>query len=161
MRKESTDRGTNTPHPLERLRRQTLRDPRRLAGASAAVFLAMAFFAFPRISRASSERTGDAERGKTLFEKRCTGCHSLDQDKEGPRLRSVYGRKAGTIDSFEYSDALKKAHIVWDETTLDKWLIDTDTLVPGNDMSFHVPKAEERTDIIAFLRSMSQTPHNQ
>ena len=114
----------------------------------------------PRMSRAT-DQPGDAEQGKALFEKRCTGCHSLDQDKEGPRLRSVYGRKAGTVASFEYSDALKNAHIVWGDATLDKWLTDTDALIPSNDMAFHVPKPEERTDIIAFLRATAQAAQKQ
>ena len=133
----------------------------KVASVFAAMLLALAFFVFPRMSRATAEQPGDAERGKTLFEKRCTGCHALDQDKEGPRLRSVYGRKAGTVPSFEYSNALKKVHIVWDDETLDKWLTDTDALIPGNDMAFHVPKVEERTEIIAFLRATAQSVHNQ
>jgi cytochrome c len=100
-------------------------------------------------------QAGDADRGKQLFEKRCTGCHSLDQDKEGPRLRNVYGRTAGSISSFKYSDALKSAHLTWDDVSLNKWLTDTESLVPDNDMSFHVPKADERADIIRFLKASS------
>jgi cytochrome c len=95
------------------------------------------------------------EDGKVLFEKRCGGCHALDRDKEGPRLGGVYGRMAGSIDSFEYSDALKKSKIKWVEDTLDKWLTDTEKLVPGNDMTFHIEKAEERSEIIAYLRKNS------
>ena len=101
------------------------------------------------------DQAGDADRGKQLFEKRCTGCHSLDQDKEGPRLRNVYGRQAGSIPTFNYSDALKSAHLTWDDVSLNKWLTDTESLVPDNDMSFHVPKADERTDIIRFLKESS------
>jgi cytochrome c len=101
------------------------------------------------------DRAGDADRGKQLFEKRCTGCHSLDQDKEGPRLRTVYGRPAGSISTFKYSDALKSAHLTWNDVSLDKWLTDTESLVPDNDMSFHVPKADERADIISFLKQSS------
>ena len=100
-------------------------------------------------------QTGDADRGKQLFEKRCTGCHSLDQDKEGPRLRNVYGRTAGSISTFKYSDALKSAHMTWDDASLNKWLTDTESLIPDNDMSFHVPKADERADIIRFLKVSS------
>jgi cytochrome c len=111
--------------------------------------------AFPVIGIAADHPTGDAERGKALFVKRCTGCHSLDQDKEGPRLKNVYGRKAGSIDGFSYSDALKAASVTWNEETLDQWLTDTESVVPNNDMSFHVPKAEERADIIRFLRVSS------
>src|SRR6201997_858760 len=74
--------------------------------------------------------------GKELFEKRCGGCHALDRDKEGPRLGNVYGRVAGSVDSFQYSEALKKSKIKWAEATLDKWLTDTEKLVPDNDMAF-------------------------
>ena len=94
----------------------------------------------------------DAMRGKDVFEKRCTGCHALDQDREGPRLRGVFGRTSGTVPNFDYSPALQKAHIVWNETTLDQWLTDTDALVPGNNMDFHVAKEQERRDLIRFLR---------
>jgi cytochrome c len=99
--------------------------------------------------------SADAERGKLLFEKRCTGCHSLDQDREGPRLRNVYGRKAGTVPTFKYSDALKSARMTWNEALLDKWLINPDSLVPDTDMDFQVPKPEERAAIIRYLRLSS------
>ena len=89
---------------------------------------------------------------KALFEKRCGGCHALDRDKEGPRLGGVYGRTAGTLDSFQYSDALKESRIVWTDTTLDSWLADTEKLVPNNDMTFHVENPDERRAIIAYLR---------
>lgn len=56
--------------------------------------------------------------------RRCGGCHYLDEDKEGPRLRHIYGAKAGNVASFKYSSALKSSHVVWDEATLDKWLTD-------------------------------------
>jgi cytochrome c len=90
--------------------------------------------------------------GKALFEKRCGGCHGLDRDKEGPRLGGVYGRTAGTIESFQYSEALKNSRIKWTEETLDKWLTDTEKLVPNNDMTFHVEKTDERSEIIAYLK---------
>jgi cytochrome c len=90
--------------------------------------------------------------GKALFEKRCGGCHALDRDKEGPRLGGVYGRTAGTVASFQYSDALRKSGIKWTAETLDKWLANTDQLVPDNDMTFHVERPDERAEIIAYLK---------
>jgi cytochrome c len=98
---------------------------------------------------------GDATRGKALFEKRCTGCHALTQNKEGPQLQGVYGRTSGTVAGFAYSAALKKAAVVWDEASLDKWLANTDEVVPGNDMDFVVAKAQERRDLISYLRLSS------
>ena len=91
-------------------------------------------------------------RGQEVFERRCTGCHALDRDKEGPRLSGVVGRKAGSVTSFEYSEALKNSGIVWSTESLDKWLQDPAKLVPDNDMAFHVESAAERADIIDYLQ---------
>lgn len=96
--------------------------------------------------------TGDAVHGKLVFEKRCTGCHALTENREGPKLAGVYGRVSGTVQGFEYSDALRKAKITWDDKTLDQWLADPDTLVPDNNMEFHVAKGDERRDVIAYLK---------
>ncbi|HEY2000751.1 MAG TPA: heme-binding domain-containing protein [Acidobacteriaceae bacterium] len=95
---------------------------------------------------------GDALRGREIFERRCTGCHAMEQDREGPRLRGVFGRTSGAVAGFDYSPALKKAQVVWNETTLEQWLADPDTLVPGNNMEFHVAKPQERRDLIRFLK---------
>ena len=93
--------------------------------------------------------------GKSLFEKRCSGCHALDADHEGPRLRGVFGRPAGKVKTFKYSDALQKAKFTWDEAALDKWLTDTESVAPDNDMGFRVPKQEERAAIISYLKGLS------
>ncbi len=100
---------------------------------------------------------GDATPGKALFERRCIGCHTLDQNRVGPRLAGIYGRKSGTVPDFPYSAELRRAGIVWDNRSLDAWLTDPDTLVPGNNMSFHVAKADERRDLIAFLKVSAKT----
>ena len=120
-----------------------------------ALVLGLVLRTSPAAGLYSSASAGNPIRGKELFEKRCGGCHSLDADKEGPRLHGVYGRKAGSIPSFKYSDALKAAHFSWDAASLDRWLTDTQSVVPDNDMDFHVPKSEERADIIEFLRVSS------
>ena len=93
--------------------------------------------------------------GKALFEHRCGGCHALDRDKEGPRLGNVFGRPAGAVPSFEYSDALRKSKVLWNAATLEKWLTDPAQLVPGNDMAFHLESSAERREIIAFLKQSS------
>jgi cytochrome c len=100
-------------------------------------------------------RAQTAEGGKELFEKRCGGCHALDRDKQCPRLRGVYGRSAGSVDSFQYSDALKKSKIKWTDETLEKWLTDTEKLIPDNDITFHVERSDERAEIIAYLKQNS------
>jgi cytochrome c len=95
---------------------------------------------------------GDPVRGKALFERRCTGCHAIEVDREGPRLAGVYGRKAGSVAGFNYSAGLKSSGITWTDATLEKWLSDPDLVVKDNNMSFSVPKAEERRDLIAYLK---------
>ena len=96
-----------------------------------------------------------AYRGRESFEKRCAGCHALDQLKIGPSLRGIYGRPAGKNPKFAYSDALKRAAIVWDEATLNRWLTDTESVVPDNDMAFRLNDPADRANIIAYLRGLS------
>jgi cytochrome c len=103
-------------------------------------------------SEATLGGAGDAARGKAVFEKRCTGCHAMEADREGPRLAGVFGRKAGGIPGFAYSAGLKNSGVTWTGATLEKWLSDPDLMVPDNNMSFSVQKAEERRDLIAFLK---------
>ena len=98
-----------------------------------------------------------SQDGKEAFEKRCTGCHALDSDREGPRLRGVFGRPAGTVKGFGYSQALAKSGVTWDADTLDRWLTDTESVVKDNDMSFRVSKADERAAIIQYLKTLSQS----
>lgn len=103
-----------------------------------------------------SPTNGDAVQGKLVFEKRCTGCHSLDQNREGPHLRGVFGRTSGQVPNFPYSSALKDAHILWNDETLDRWLTDPDAFVPQNGMSFRVAKPDERRDLIRFLKESAE-----
>jgi cytochrome c len=103
-------------------------------------------------SEATLAGDGDAVQGKAVFEKRCTGCHAMAVDREGPRLAGVYGRKAGNIAGFTYSADLKNSGVTWNDATLERWLSDPDLMVPENNMSFSVPKAKERRDLIAYLK---------
>jgi cytochrome c len=102
--------------------------------------------------RGAASGAGDAARGKIVFEKRCTGCHAMDGDREGPRLAGVFGRKAGAVPGFDYSTGLKNSHLTWNDATLDKWLTDPDSVAPDTKMDFHVPKAQERADLIAYFK---------
>lgn len=97
---------------------------------------------------------GDVARGKLVFAKRCTGCHSIDTSdgKEGPKLGGVFGRKAGTVPHFAYSSALKNSGVIWSDATLDQWLSGPETLVPDSNMDFRVSKPDERRDVIAYLK---------
>jgi cytochrome c len=98
----------------------------------------------------------DNNPGKEVFERRCTGCHALDEDKAGPHLRGIFGKPAGSAPSYPYSQAIRNSRVVWDDGTLDKWLTDTDEFIPDNDMAFRVTKPEERTAIIEYLKQVSR-----
>jgi cytochrome c len=96
---------------------------------------------------------GDAARGEKRFEE-CVACHALEKDKEsvGPSLYGVFGRKAGEGGDFRYSPALKRSGIVWDERTIDTFIVDPQAVVPGNRMPFAgIADAAARADLIAYL----------
>ena len=98
---------------------------------------------------------GDAARGGQLYEG-CQDCHSLDKNDVGPRHRGVFGRKAGSLPDYAYSDALKHANFIWDEQTLDRWLTNPQAFVPGAKMFYHLDKAQDRADVIAFLKERAR-----
>ena len=100
---------------------------------------------------AQDRPAGDLSRGRSLFEKRCTTCH--ENSDMGPKYRGLIGRKAGTVAGFDYSKALQEKGIVWSEELIDQWLTNPDKLVPGNLMGFRVRDAQERADIIAYLKT--------
>src|SRR5207302_3826193 len=102
---------------------------------------------------------GDASRGQQDF-RACAPCHSLEPDRNmtGPSLANLWGRKAGSLPSFErYSDALKSSGIIWDDRALDGWLTDPQAMVPDNDMPFAGLKdARVRADLLAFLKEATK-----
>jgi cytochrome c len=114
----------------------------------AALFLSTAASSFVHAA-------GDATRGEQLYESRCMACHSLDANRVGPMHRGVYGRKAGSVPDFAYSVALSSSPIVWSDTTLNRWLTDPEALIPGQRMNIRVLSADDRADLIAFLRRES------
>jgi cytochrome c len=105
---------------------------------------------------APSFAAGDAAHGAKVYQD-CMICHSLDKNEIGPMHRDVFGRKAGSVADYDYSAALKASNIVWNDTTLDKWLTDPQALVPGTKMTFSVDDAQDRADVIAFLKDKAAT----
>jgi cytochrome c len=97
---------------------------------------------------------GDSSRGETLYQG-CMDCHSIDKNDVGPRHRGVVGRHAGIIGDYDYSKALKNSGLTWDEPTLDRWLTDPGALVPGTKMFYEVQSAQDRADIIAYLKQQN------
>ncbi len=97
-----------------------------------------------------------AARGQTLFESRCTACHSLDANRVGPALQTVVGRKAGTARDYDYSPALAGATHRWNRALLLAWLSDPETVVPGQRMGYRVEDATDREDLVAYLITNAQ-----
>jgi cytochrome c len=97
---------------------------------------------------------GDPSRGKTMYQA-CEACHSIDENDLGPRHRGVVGRRAGSVGDYTYSAAMKNYGLIWDEPTLDRWLANPSALVPGTKMFFQISDAQNRADIIAFLKQQN------
>ena len=103
---------------------------------------------------------GAPERGQQVFQDTCSGCHVLTgQGFGGPALAGVYGRKAGSAPDFQYSDAIKKSGIVWDDASLHSFLADPSKLVPGTAMGVNVNDPQQRDDVIAYLKTLSAPAH--
>ena len=102
---------------------------------------------------------GDPKRGAQVFQA-CMACHSVKAGEHltGPSLAHIWNRKAGAAEGFaRYSDALKRADIVWNEAALDKWLADPEQFISGTSMTFQgVPESKDRNDVIAYLRAISE-----
>ncbi len=99
---------------------------------------------------------GDEVAGKAVFGK-CAVCHSVDPAKKsiGPTLFGVVGRPSGSVEGYTYSPAMKAAAKTWDEATIDAYLTDPKTYVPGNKMTFAgLPKPEDRANVIAYLATL-------
>jgi cytochrome c len=100
---------------------------------------------------------GQVKEGKTVFNDVCSACHTNkpNQHKIGPSLFGVIGRHAGSAPGFDYSDAMKSAPVTWNDETLDRYLADPKSFVPGNKMPYMGVKNEERRkDVIAYLRTL-------
>ena len=94
---------------------------------------------------------GDPGAGEAVYE-RCAACHSLAQDRAGPRHCGLIGRRAGSVPGFEYSPAMKRSGIVWSEATLDRFLANPAAMVPGTSMGYDgVKDRKERSDLGAYL----------
>ena len=85
----------------------------------------------------------------------CQVCHSLAEggpELVGPNLHGVFGRAAGSVPGFPYSDALAGTGLVWSEALLDRWLEDPAGFLPGTTMAFTgYRSAEDRAALIGFL----------
>ena len=117
-------------------------------------FVPVALFALGAITPGMvAHAAPDAARGQQLYA-RCAACHALTFDRVGPRHCGLLGRRAGSVPGFDYSPAMKKSGIVWNEKTLDRFLTKPLAMVPGSTMTYAgVPEASDRGDLIAYLKA--------
>jgi cytochrome c len=100
---------------------------------------------------------GDARAGEAVYA-RCLACHALAYDRTGPHHCGLFGRRAGSVKGFDYSQAMKNSGIVWNEKTLDMFLTDPAKTVPGTAMGYAgVKDDKERADLIAYLKQANDS----
>jgi cytochrome c2 len=100
---------------------------------------------------------GQVKEGKSFFNDVCSACHTDKPNKHkiGPSLFGVIGRHAGSAPGFDYSEAMKGASLTWNDETLNRYLADPKSVVPGNKMPYTGVKNEERRkDVIAYLHTL-------
>jgi cytochrome c len=107
----------------------------------------------------AARAAGDPELGRRIFG-RCGFCHALDPDRRGmvgPTLHGVLGRKAGTLDGFKYSEAMRDAGLVWSEETLRRYITNPQDVVPDNRMVFPgIRNQKEVDDLVAYLKEATR-----
>jgi cytochrome c len=97
--------------------------------------------------------------GQLLFNNACRTCHSVKEgdNRLGPNLYKLLGRKAGSLPNYNYSSAMRSADFIWDKEKLDRFIANPDAMVPGNNMKPYggLGSADARAKVIAFLDSLT------
>jgi cytochrome c len=107
--------------------------------------------------RGEAQSGEDNGAGAQLFASQCAMCHTLGAggaNTVGPNLHGLIGRRAGSVSGYDYSAAMRRSGIVWDEKTLDRFLADPARLVPGTRMAFPgIGERGEREELIEYLKA--------
>jgi cytochrome c len=122
--------------------------PRSVTFALSAMACLLSSSALPQ---AATEATSEQQ----AFNNACRTCHVTREgdNRLGPNLHRIMGRKAGSLPNYGYSSAMKEANFVWDEAKLDRFIASPDEVVPGNKMKPYggLANKEDRAKIVAFL----------
>jgi cytochrome c len=104
-----------------------------------------------------AQARADSDAGQLLYNNACRTCHTLKQgdNRLGPNLHAIVGRKSGSLDGYHYSDSMAKSDLVWDKATLDRFIADPQSVVRGNKMQPYggIASAEDRAKIIAYMEA--------
>jgi cytochrome c len=120
--------------------------------------IAIAALFLTSLMATTAHADGDVARGETRF-RECAACHRLDAgaNEVGPSLHRIFSRKAGELQDFRYSPAMKRSGVSWTAETLDKYLADPQAFVPANRMPYAgMSNAADRADLIAYLQKATQ-----
>jgi cytochrome c len=116
-------------------------------------------FVIPLSPAFAAQEAGDAGAdGQVEFNNACRTCHSFKagDNRLGPSLHGVVGRKAGTAEGFAFSSAMKGSNITWDDATLDKFIANPEAVVSGNGMKPFggISNADDRAKIVGYLKTL-------
>jgi cytochrome c len=103
--------------------------------------------------------TGNAERGAKIAKSRCGACHDFTKggpNKVGPNLHGIIGRARATHEGYSYSSAMKAKGGTWTYDDLFVYLKKPSAFVKGTKMTFNLPKPQDRADVIAYLRTITE-----
>ncbi len=106
------------------------------------------------LSPAHAQTSPDA--GQIAYNNACRTCHSIKEgdNRLGPSLNGIVGKKAGTVSGYDSSSAMRQSGIVWDEQNLDRFIANPDQVVHGNAMRPFggIDLEDERQKIISYLK---------
>ena len=121
----------------------------------ATIFSTLALLASSAPALAAEEQSDD---GQVAYNNACRTCHSFKagDNRLGPTLHGIVGRKAGSVEGFAFSPSMKSSGITWDEANLDKFIANPEAVVSGNGMKPFggIADAGERTKIINYLKTL-------
>ena len=121
----------------------------------ATIFSTLALLASFAPALAAEEQSDD---GQVAYNNACRTCHSFKpgDNRLGPTLHGIVGRKAGSVEGFAFSPAMKSSGITWDEANLDKFIANPEAVVSGNGMKPFggIADAGERTKIVNYLKTL-------
>jgi len=142
--------------PLRYVWRLTLSHLRHLMFRTSLVLTSIIFLILLSAPRSASQ---NVDAGQMLFNNSCRTCHSVKEgdNRLGPSLYRVLGRKAGSLPNYGYSSAMRSADFVWDKGELDRYIANPEAVVPGNNMKpfAGLASADARAKVIAFLESLT------
>ena len=111
------------------------------------------------LSQESVSQAKEATSEQQVFNNACRTCHTIKEgdNRQGPNLYKIIGRKAGSLPDYNYSSAMKGAGFVWDKEKLERFIANPDEVVPGNNMKPYggLASSDDRTRIVSFLQSVA------